>query len=191
MSEPIVPPESNVSRTDGESSANDGATTVLEDLETLRTRAQERDQFLELLKRTQADFENYQKRNQRERDQERRYRNESLGRDLLPVLDNLERALAAARQANETGPLVQGVNMVLTQFLDLLRRHGIMPIEAEGQPFDPNRHHAVMQQPSNDTPPNTVTQVLERGFMIHDRVLRPASVAVSVPGPGPAAGKRE
>jgi molecular chaperone GrpE len=183
MSAPNANPESNRPRGDGEAQANDAATSVLEDLESLRARAQERDQFLDLLKRTQADFENYQKRNQREREQERRYRNEPLGRDLLSVLDNLERAMTAARQANETGPLVQGVGMVLTQFLDLLRRHGITPIDAEGKPFDPNLHHAVMQQPSADVPPNTVTQVLERGFMIHDRVLRPASVAVSVPGP--------
>src|SRR5262249_10074773 len=112
---------------------DDGATTVLDDLEMLRVRAQERDQFLPLLQRTQADFENYQKRNQREREQERRYRNEGLGRDLLPVIDNLERALESARKVNETGPLVQGVNLVLTQFLDLLKRHGITPIEAQGQ----------------------------------------------------------
>lgn len=155
----------------------DSAAVVMDDLEKLR---QERDQFLGMLQRTQADFENYQKRNQREREQERRYWYGPLGLDLLPVLDNLERALAAAKQANETGPLVQGVNMVLAQFLDLLKRHGITPIEAQGQPFDPHLHQAVMQQPSAEVPPNTVTQVLERGFMLHDRVLRPAKVAVSV-----------
>jgi molecular chaperone GrpE len=154
---------------------------VLEDLESLRARALERDQFLDLLKRTQADFENYQKRNQREREQERRFGHLLLALDVLPVLDNLERAMAAAKQANETGPLVQGVSMVLTQFLDKLKRHGITPIEAQGKPFDPNLHQAVMQQPSGEVPPNTVLQVHERGFMIHDRVLRPASVVVSVP----------
>jgi molecular chaperone GrpE len=170
--------------TDGASEA--AATMVREDLESLKTRAQERDQFLDLLKRTQADFENYQKRNQRERDQERRYWNGPLGLDLLPVLDNLERALAAAKQGGETGPLVQGVGMVLNQFLDLLRRHGITPIEAEGQAFDPHLHQAVMQQPTEDVPANHVFKVLEKGFMIHDRVLRPARVIVSVPGKGTA-----
>jgi molecular chaperone GrpE len=186
MSDPKENRESKVQK-DGEaqdgSATGDAATTVLEDLESLRARALERDQFLDLLKRTQADFENYQKRNQREREQERRYAHGSLSVDLLPVLDNLERAMAAARQANEKGPLVEGVGLVLTQFLDLLKRHGVTPIEAEGKPFDPNRHQAVMQQPSGDVPPNTVTQVLERGFMIHDRVLRPARVAVSVAAP--------
>jgi molecular chaperone GrpE len=158
---------------------DDGATAVLEDLETLRTRAQERDQFLALLQHTQADFENYQKRNQREREQERKYMHRALAVDLLPVIDNLERAQAAARQAGEAGPLVQGVNMVLDQFISLLRRHGITRIEAQGQPFDPNLHQAVMKQPTPDQPPNSVVQVLEHGYMIHDRVLRPARVVVS------------
>ena len=71
--------------------------------------------------------------------------------------------------------------MVHGQLLDLLRRHGLTPIEALGQPFDPNRHSAVMQQPTSDVPPNTVLQVLEQGFMLHDRVLRPARVVVSAP----------
>jgi molecular chaperone GrpE len=164
---------------DGGAGSRDAASTVLEDLEGLRARAAERDQFLDLLKRTQADFDNYQKRIQRDRDQERRYSQAPLAADLLPVLDNLERATAAAKQAGETGPLVQGVAMVQSQLLDLLKRHGIKPIDAKGTPFDPNLHQAVMQQPAADVPPHTVLQVLEQGFMIHDRVLRPAKVIVS------------
>jgi molecular chaperone GrpE len=184
MNEPRATPGANPSpnAADGVSGANDAATTVLEDLESLRSRASERDQFLQLLKRTQADFENYQKRNQREREQERHYWHGSMGLDLLPVLDNLHRATAAASQAGETGPLVQGVGMVLNQLVDLLRRHGITPIDAQGKPFDPNLHQAVMQQPTNEVPPGHVAAVLEQGFMIHDRVLRPARVTVAVPG---------
>jgi len=161
------------------------ATAVLDDLESLRARAQtaerERDEFLSLLQRTRADFENYQKRMQRDVQQERRYWHATVVLELLPALDNLERATAAANQAGETGPLVQGVAMVQTQLLEALRRHGITRIEALGQPFDPNLHQAVMQQPSADQPPNTVLQVLEHGYLIHDRVLRPAAVVVSVP----------
>jgi molecular chaperone GrpE len=160
---------------------NDAATAVLDDLETLRTKAGERDQFLELLQRTRADFENYQKRTQREVQQERRYAHQSLAADLLPALDNLERATEAAKQAGETGPLAQGVGMVQAQILDMLRRHGISRIETLGQPFDPNLHQAVMQQPTADLPPNHVAQVLEHGYMIHERVLRPARVVVSAP----------
>ncbi len=155
------------------------ATAVFDDLESLRTRAQERDQFLDLLKRTQADFENYQKRNQREREQERRFMNGAFASGLLPVLDNLERAMSAASQAGETGPLVQGVSMVHSQLLSLLQKNGIAPIDAHGKQFDPNLHEAVMRQPVEDQLPNTVVQVLEQGFMIHDRVLRPARVVVS------------
>jgi molecular chaperone GrpE len=166
---------------DGESAVKDAATTVLDDLESLRAKATERDQFLDLLKRTQADFDNYQKRNQREREQERRYWHGALALDLLPVLDNFERAVVAAQQARESGPLMQGVGMVQSQLLDILKRHGITPIDALGKPFDPNLHQAVMQQPSDTAAPNTVSMVLEQGFKIHDRVLRPARVAVAVP----------
>ena len=174
MSEPNLPPEMNAAA-NGTSEDGPGA-DVLADLEKLR---QERDQFLMLLQRTRADFENYQKRSQREREQDRRYVYGPFVLGLLPVLDNLERATAAARQAGESGPLVQGVAMVQTQLLDLLSRHGIKPIEAQGKPFDPNLHQAVMQEPTADQPPNTVVRVLEQGFMIHDRVLRPASVVVA------------
>jgi molecular chaperone GrpE len=163
----------------GAAPEGDTATAVLDDLERLRARAQERDQFLDLLKRTQADFENYQKRNKREWEQERRYLHGDFAKGLLPVIDNLTRAMAAAKQAGETGPLVQGVGMVQSQLLDLLRRQGVTPIDAVGKPFDPNLHQAVMQRPDPNSPPNTVLEVLEQGFTIHDRVLRPASVVVS------------
>ncbi len=163
---------------------DEAATAVMDDLEALRERSaaleQERDEFRGLLQRTRADFENYQKRTQRDLAQERRYWHSGLALDLLPILDNFDRAVAAAKQAGETGPLVQGVAMIQTQVLDVLKRHGITRIEAQDQPFDPNLHQAVMQQPSAEQPPNTVLQVLEQGFMIHDRVLRPARVVVSV-----------
>jgi molecular chaperone GrpE len=167
--------------------ANGGseATAVLDDLDALRERAshleKERDEFRGLLQRTRADFENYQKRSQRELSNERRYWHGTLALDLLPMLDNFERAVAAAKQAGETGPLVQGVAMIQSQVLDVLRRHGITRIEAQGQQFDPNLHQAVMQQPSAEQAPNTVLQVLEQGFMLHDRVLRPARVIVAAP----------
>jgi molecular chaperone GrpE len=165
------------------------ATAVLEDLEALRERSQaleqERDEFRDLLQRTRADFENYQKRAQRDLAQERRYAHGALAMDILPMLDNFERAVAAAKQAGETGPLVQGVAMIQLQVLDALRRHGITRIEALGQPFDPNKHEAVTQQATNEQPPHTVLQVLEPGYTIHDRVLRPARVVVAVPATEP------
>jgi molecular chaperone GrpE len=156
---------------------------VLSDLETLRTQLQtaeqKRDEYLDLAQRARADFENYQKRTQRDLATERRFAQAPLAADLLPALDNLERAIAAGEQAGEKGPLVQGVALVHAQLLDILRRHGVTRMEAQSQPFDPNLHQAVMQQPSKDHPPMTVVLVLEQGYMIHDRVLRPARVAVS------------
>jgi molecular chaperone GrpE len=168
---------SNVADAAAEQAAADGGVQDL--AQKLAAAEKERDEFKSLAQRTRADFENYQKRAQREATQERRYAQGPLALDVLPILDNLDRAVAAAKQAGETGPLVQGVAMVQSQYLDMLKRHGVTRIEAVGQPFDPNLHQAVMQQPAPDQPPNSVLQVLEQGFMLHDRVLRPARVIVS------------
>ena len=177
-------------------STNGPATTetagaALAEMDQLRAKLadaeQARDQNLALAKRTQAEFENYQKRAQRDRAQDLRYAQAPLAFDVLSILDNLDRALAAAQQAGETGPLMQGVAMVQTQMLDVFRRHGITRIEAKGEPFDPNLHQAVMQQPSRNQPPGTVLQVLEHGYRIHDRVLRPARVIVSTAPAGVSA----
>jgi molecular chaperone GrpE len=166
-----------------ESAAGNGVATPLTiepaELERLLKLAAERDQFLDLAQRQRAEFENYQKRNQKERELERRYSLAPLVLDLLPVLDNLDRAMQAARQAGETGPLVEGVALVQGQFLEQLKRHGVTRIDAEGKPFDPNLHQAVMQQPKDDVEPNTVVQVLEQGYLNQDRLLRPAKVIVS------------
>ena len=121
------------------------------ELEQLRAKLaeaeQDRDEYLALAQRTQADFENYQKRIQREHAQELRYAHAPLAADLLPILDNLDRAIAAAKQAGETGPLVQGVAMVQTQCSTCFAAMASPALDAEGQPFDPNLHQAVMQQP--------------------------------------------
>jgi molecular chaperone GrpE len=150
----------------------------------LASSERQREETVTLLKQTRADFENYQKRAAREREEERRYAATPLARDLLPAFDNLQRAVDAARQVGEQGPLVQGVAATQAQLLQVLARHGVKPIEALHQPFDPNRHEAVMQQPSADHPSGTVLQVLQQGFTIHDRVLRPASVVVSTKADG-------
>ena len=160
-----------------ESDAITAVTT--EELEKLRKSALERDQYLDLAARTRAEFENYQKRMQREREQDRKYAFGPLAESLLPILDNLDRALQAGKQAGETGPLVQGVAMVQVQFLELLKRNGITPIVCDGKPFDPNLHQAEMQKPVANVEPNTIVQVIEQGFLNQDRVLRPAKVVVS------------
>lgn len=140
-----------------------------------------RDDYLAMAKSAQADFENYQKRNAKERAEERKYWNRALAADLLGAIDNLDRALAAA---DVESPLAKGVAGTRKSLLDALGRHGVTLIEvAAGTPFNPNEHEAVLQQPSAEVPAGAVTQVLGAGYRIHDRILRPASVAVSA-GPG-------
>jgi len=179
MSEPKTTPEKPGEMANGQEQPQSRAVESRSDFAELTKKAAERDQYLDLAQRTRAEFENYQKRNQREREQERQYWAKEFILDILPVLDNLERATAAAAQAGEKGPLVQGVGMVHQQFLDLLKRYGVSRIQAEDQPFDANRHQALVQQPTADKPANTVLHVVEQGYLHHDRVLRPAKVVVS------------
>jgi molecular chaperone GrpE len=136
----------------------------------------ERDKYLDLARRTQAEFENYQKRAARDRDQERRFAQWNLAAEILPALDNLDRSLANVKEDSELRRVVAAVR---TQLLEGLKRQGILPIAAVGQPFDPNLHEAVMQQPARDKAPGTVLSVLESGYQYHDRVLRPAKVIVA------------
>jgi molecular chaperone GrpE len=178
VSEPNAKPDT---ASTGNPAADMEAPVSPEELEQLRKKAAERDTYLDLAKRTRAEFENYQKQHSRRAEQERPYVHLNVLKEVLPVLDNLERAIAAAQQAGEQGPLVQGVNMVLVQLQNLLRAHNVRRIEAEGQPFDPNLHQAVAQEPAPGKPANTVVNVLEQGYMLHDRVLRPARVTVSKP----------
>jgi molecular chaperone GrpE len=111
---------------------------------------------------------------------QKKYAAEPVARDLLAVIDNLERAAAGASKAGEAGALSAGVTATITMFLDVMKRHGVKRIEtAPGSPFDPNLHMAVMEQPTNDAPAGSVFQVLEQGYLLHDRVLRPATVIVA------------
>lgn len=129
--------------------------------------------------RAQAEFDNYRKRVQREVDEERKFAPLPFVRELLPALDNLRRAADVGRTASETGNLVQGIDLVLQQIEQVLGRHGVTPIAATGQTFDPHLHEAVTQLPSAEHPPLTVLQELERGYKLHDRVVRPGKVIVS------------
>jgi molecular chaperone GrpE len=139
----------------------------------------ERDEYKDRLLRSHAELDNFRKRLQRERDEERRYAVGPIVRDLLPVLDNLQRAVAAAERGGTIEDLRQGMSMVLQQSRELLAKHQVHPISAVGQPFDPNRHEALTQMPSADQPAMTVLQEVEGGYTLHDRVLRPTKVIVS------------
>jgi molecular chaperone GrpE len=144
---------------------------------------QQNDEFLRHL----AEFQNrnnemlqVMKRKDQDLDQRLRFAHEKFALDLLTALDNLDRALDAARKGGDDGPLTQGVMATQAQILEALKRHGITPIEALGQPFDPMKHQAIQTQPAGKgQQPNAVAQVVQKGFMIHDRVLRPAAVIVA------------
>lgn len=129
--------------------------------------------------RTAADAENFKKRLQREKEEQTRYANESFIRELLTVIDNLERALEHSGSESDQEGVVEGLNMTLKSFLDTLTRFGCTQVEAEGKPFDPNFHEAVSQEESADHEPNTVLNELQKGYMLKERLLRPAMVLVS------------
>lgn len=126
-----------------------------------------------------AELDNFKKRSTREREENARYANEALVKDLLPVIDNLERAIAHASSSGNGNPLVEGVDMVLKGFLDSLARHGVQPVAAVGLAFDPAQHEALAQVETTDHPPNTVIEQHQKGYLMRDRLLRPALVTVS------------
>jgi molecular chaperone GrpE len=129
--------------------------------------------------RAQAELENFRKRMRREMDEERKYSATSLISDLLPVIDNLDRAIAASDAQVGGGDLLQGVRMVQAQFLATLERHHCRRVGNVGEPFDPARHQALAQEPSAEHPAGAVTRVTQFGYQLHDRVVRPAQVFVS------------
>ena len=138
------------------------------------------DDFRERWLRSQAELENFRKRSQKELEAERQYRSMPVVRDILPVLDGLQRALQVAKSTKDIDQLLQGMQMVSQQFDDALARHSVVAIKAVGQPFDPNQHEAIQQAPSNDHPPMTVLHEVEKGYQLFDRVVRPTKVIVSV-----------
>src|SRR5271169_151747 len=130
--------------------------------------------------RTSADFDNYRKRTQRDLADFRKYANEQMARELLSVVDHLSLAIKHATDAGESNDgLRQGVELVHKQLRDVLEKFGIMAFASQGEPFDPAKHEAIMQEPTDAVPENTVVQVLQEGYLYHDKVLRHARVSVS------------
>jgi len=142
--------------------------------------------------RTLAESENIRKRARQQSEETIRLQRENLLRDILPIVDNLERAVQAAQGATQADAIVQGVEMVLRSLLDLLKSHGVSQLSVVGQPFDPARHEAVDQVESAEHPPNTIVSEFHRGYLIGDRMLRPARVTVAksvTDGGSPEGGK--
>lgn len=151
--------------------------------ENLKAMLEEKDAEIQSLRdkilRQAADIENTRKRLERDRAEAIAYANESLIRELLSVVDNLERALQHAEQDTDKLSLLEGVKMTHKHFLDTLARFGCRPFESRGKDFDPCFHEAILQQESEEFPPNTVIQEFQKGYTLHERLLRPALVAVS------------
>jgi molecular chaperone GrpE len=137
------------------------------------------DRFRDLALRSQADFDNYKKRAAREKEDGIKYANSSLLERLIPIIDNFELGLSAARGEGESSPIYSGMNMVLKQLTDFLADNGLQPIDAEGKKFDPNLHEAIAHEASAGAPEGTVIRQTRRGYRLKDRLLRPSSVVVS------------
>ena len=137
------------------------------------------DRFRDLALRSQADFENFRKRAAREKEEAVKYANASFLERLIPILDNFELGLTAARSSAEDSPIIAGMDMVAKQLNDFLVNTGAEPVNGEGQKFDPNLHEAVAQEESEDVEEGMVLRQLRRGYKLRDRLLRPATVVVS------------
>lgn len=155
--------------------------TVMADVDTLARQLDEYETRLaemrEIMLRERAELENQRKRLQRDLDQARRFANEKLLADLLPVIDNLERGLAV--EGNDNMVLRSGVELTLRELARVIDVNGLKVIDPAGQPFDPERHQAMSMVPSGEHRPGTVVAVMQKGYVLNDRLLRPALVAVS------------
>lgn len=153
--------------------AEEEVAALAEELEATR---RERDEYLDALRRLKAEFENSRKRQERERERIYQTAAERLISELLPVLDNLDRAL------EHEGDIREGVQATRDQLSDVLAREGLLPVASDGQHFDPNVHEAVMSQPSDEHEEGTIIQTFQRGYVLNGKPIRPAKVVVATQG---------
>ncbi len=160
-------------------SLNDELKQRKEEIEFLDLKA---NSHLDHSKRLKAEYENYKKRAVKERQQMVLWAVEDFVKELLPVLDNFERAINSSRSSQDFSSLLEGIQLVSNQFKSVLERQGLREIEAEGRQFDPYLHEAIMQIESNDYPDNSVVEELQRGYKLKDKILRPSMVKVNKRG---------
>jgi molecular chaperone GrpE len=166
---------------DEQSLENEAAPDPIKEMEArCETAEQESKQNYERLLRVSADFENFKKRSFKEAEEFRKYANELLLLELLTVVDNLERAIQSAdSENNAVGCVVEGIEMTRKALLKIFERFSVKLIDAVGKPFDPNFHQAMMQEASDEYPENTIIREFQKGYLLHDRLLRPSMVVVS------------
>ena len=131
------------------------------------------------LLRATAEFDNYKKRSERELSEFRKFANERLIKDLLPVMDNLERAVESSTDDSANSGILEGVEMTLKEIYKVLEKFNLKCLESEGKEFDPNFHQAVLQEETDEHPENVVIKVMQKGYVLHDRLIRPAMVVVA------------
>jgi molecular chaperone GrpE len=148
-------------------------------LDPLDQARQEAARFKDQLLRTAADFDNFRKRSRREQADGEKKAREDLLRELLPVFDNLERAMSSVEKATDVQSVADGVRMVIRQFTDTLQKLGVERVATVGQPFDPALHEAIQHLESTEHPPGTVAAEIQGGYRAHDRLIRPALVVVA------------
>lgn len=175
--EPDIENQTPLEEVSGDASPEDIAPLTPEErIEKAESEAKEAyDRFL----RASAELENYKKRTQKEMAEFRKYANASLLKELLGVVDNLERAIESSNGSQTDGQISEGLDLTLKELLKIFKTFHAHPIEALGKPFDPCFHQAMMQQETTDQPENIVLNELQKGYIIHDRLLRPAMVVVS------------
>ena len=149
----------------------------------LEVKTAEAEENYDRLLRVSAEFENYKKRTAREMADFKKFANQSLLRELLPIIDNLELAIKAAAETpdGKDACLLDGVELTRKEILKVFENFHVEPIDALGKPFDPNFHEAVMREESDEHPENTVVNELQKGYLMHDRLLRPSMVVVAMP----------
>jgi molecular chaperone GrpE len=178
-----ISPQNEAEELPAEAGVTDNATAEnpLEDLEARCEKAeQEAKENYERLLRVCADFENYKKRSLKEMADYRKYANELLLTELLSIVDNLERAIqSTSNDDSASGCVIEGVEMTLKALHKIFEKFSVKFIDAVGKPFDPNFHQAMMQEASEDHPENTVIREFQKGYLLHDRLLRPSMVVVS------------
>jgi len=159
------------------------AETSLKEMEArYEAKEQEAKETYDRLLRVSADFENYKKRAAREMEDYRKFANQSLLKEMLSVVDNLELAINSSNDGEKPDQsLIEGLNLTLNEILKVFERFNVKPIEARGKNFDPAFHEAVMREETDDYPENTVISEFQKGYLIHDRLLRPAMVVVAMP----------
>jgi len=189
--DPVLPPgdptESNAENGRNGSDATSAASKSrsedrFKDLETaLTAKEKESAENYDRLLRVTAEFENYKKRMSRDMDDFRKYANQSLIKEMLSVVDHIELALQAASSGGPDNQMSQGLNLTLKELLRILEKFNVTPFDAVGKPFNPEFHEAILREASDEFPENSVVREMQKGYMINQRLLRPALVAVAVP----------